>query len=86
MMYGIKEKKAINSALKAQGFKNLRQHGGPTICWRSPTHSITMRGRCNGLPGDEWELFEEYIEHKGVLHQIDLDNIHSSIQSIVSNF
>ena len=85
MMYGMNEQKAIKSALKAQGFKNIRQYGMPSIFWGSPTHSITMRGRCNGLPGDQWGFFEEYIEHKGILHQIDLDNIHSSIQGIVSS-
>jgi hypothetical protein len=86
MMYGTKEHKAIKKALKAHGFKNIRQYGVDSSFWGRPTHSITMRCRCNGLPGDQWELFEEYIEHNGVLHKIDLDNIHSSISRIVTNF
>ena len=79
--YTHEHNKRIAVCLKKQRFVNLRQYKMPTIFWKNKgtnTH-ITQRGACNGLCGDDWRLLSSYIEHKGTLYMIDLDNIESSI-------
>jgi hypothetical protein len=89
MEYTIKHNNLIGVTLKRQGFKNLRQYSLPTIFWINKEEkdnwiSITQRGSCNGQCGDDWRLFTSFIEHKGINYKVDLDNIESSIASIVN--
>jgi len=89
MEYTKKHMDLIGLCLKKQGFKNLRQYSVPTIFWVNKEDkdnwiSITQRGSCNGLPCDDWRLLSSSIEHKGINYPIDLDNIESSVTSIIN--
>jgi len=88
MEYTKKHFDLIGLCLKRQGFKNLRQYGLPTIFWNTKYNegksiSIIQRGSCNGLSGDEWRLLTSLIEHNNELYKIDLNNIESSVNTII---
>lgn len=89
MKYTIEHLNLIGINLKKQGFQNLRQYRLPSIFWINKSNkdnwiSITQRGSCNGQCGDEWRLLTSSIEHKGINYAIDLENIESSIETIVN--